>query len=259
MKQVPTCEYFPFEAVADQHRRAPRTSSAPSRHSAAPAHRGRRLDRQGLQAGQRDGHDQGDPGADLHRGQPRQRRTAGSSASATATCSPRAARSSRCSSDQIRAGGPVTITDPEMTRFLLSLDGASTRSSTPYREARPRRDLRPEGSRRADRRRRRGADRRPRHRAWWSPASGRARRCTRSSSPRRRRTATVERGDYYALQPMLPELRHRSRPAPARAASTPRRDAVVIGGDELEALIAIGAFVDVAVEGAVAPAGEPPR
>ena len=70
LKQVPTCEYFPFEAVqtniagAGEHRpRHPR--ARPARRD-----RGRHLDRQGLQAGQRDGHDQGDPGAGLHHGEP---------------------------------------------------------------------------------------------------------------------------------------------------------------------------------------------
>lgn len=39
--------------------------------------------------------------------------------------------------DQIRAGGPVTITHPAMTRFLLSLDQAVDTVFTALREARP--------------------------------------------------------------------------------------------------------------------------
>ena len=69
LKQVPTCEYFPFEAVTHQHRRA---REHRARHPGARAARRdghRHLHRQGLQAGQRDGHDQGHPGAGLHPGQ----------------------------------------------------------------------------------------------------------------------------------------------------------------------------------------------
>ena len=39
--------------------------------------------------------------------------------------------------DQIRSGGPVTLTDPMMTRFLLSLDDAVDTVFTALREARP--------------------------------------------------------------------------------------------------------------------------
>lgn len=39
--------------------------------------------------------------------------------------------------EQIRNGGPVTITDPEMTRFLLSLDQAVDTVFTALREAKP--------------------------------------------------------------------------------------------------------------------------
>jgi FlaA1/EpsC-like NDP-sugar epimerase len=39
--------------------------------------------------------------------------------------------------DQIRHGGPVTLTEPSMTRFLLSLDQAADTVFTALREARP--------------------------------------------------------------------------------------------------------------------------
>ena len=50
--------------------------------------------------------------------------------------------------EQIAHGGPVTITTPEMTRFLLSLDQAVDTVFAALREARPRRDLRSRASRR---------------------------------------------------------------------------------------------------------------
>ena len=92
MKQVPTCEYFPAQAVATNvHGRGQHGPRGP-RHAAARRHGGRRLDRQGVQARQRDGHDQGDPGAHHRRGRTSHHERCASWASATATCSRRAAR-----------------------------------------------------------------------------------------------------------------------------------------------------------------------
>ena len=45
--------------------------------------------------------------------------------------------------EQIRNGGPVTITTEDMTRFLLSLDEAVDTIFAAVREALPRRDLHP--------------------------------------------------------------------------------------------------------------------
>ncbi len=47
-----------------------------------------------------------------------------SAAPATATSWPRAARSSRCSSSRSETAQPLTVTDPNMTRFMMSLDDA---------------------------------------------------------------------------------------------------------------------------------------
>ncbi len=69
LKQVPTCEYFPYEAVHDQHRRSREHRARHPGARAAGRDRRRHLDRQGLQARQRHGHDQGHPGARLHPGQ----------------------------------------------------------------------------------------------------------------------------------------------------------------------------------------------
>jgi len=62
---------------------------------------------------------------------------------------------------------------------------------------------------------------------------------------------TVERGGYYALQPMLPDFDIDMGPRPLEREFS-SADAVVTGA-ELEELIAIGTFVDVAVQGAVSP------
>ena len=106
-----------------QHATAPRTSCAPSRNTTLRSRRWSASHRQGVQAGQRDGHDEGDSGAHVHR---------------RPTCAardalrlralrqrPRVARlgdSAVSRSDSARR--PVTITTTDMTRFLLSLDEA---------------------------------------------------------------------------------------------------------------------------------------
>ena len=96
--------------------------------------------------------------------------------------------------DQIRNGGPVTVTTPEMTRFLLSLDQAVDTVFAAVRSGAARGDLR------AQRARRRGwSTSRPRSSgtgpsAPRSPAFGRARRSTRSWSARRRPPAPWPRG-----------------------------------------------------------------
>ena len=69
LKQVPTCEYFPFEAVTTNIAGPENIVRAIQEHRASRRDRDRHLHRQGLQAGQRDGHDQGHPGTGLHPGQ----------------------------------------------------------------------------------------------------------------------------------------------------------------------------------------------
>ena len=120
--------------------------------------------------------------------------------------------------EQIRLGGPVTVTVPEMTRFLLSLDEAVDTVFEALPVGPAGRDAR---SQRARRRRvmdiaralvGRAADRDPGRRA-----SGRARRCTRSWSPRRSATTPGSRGGFFAIRSMLPG----ALPAPARATALP--------------------------------------
>ena len=48
-----------------------------------------------------------------------------------------AARSSRCSISQIKEGKPLTVTDPHMTRFMMSIDDAVDWCSMPSSMASP--------------------------------------------------------------------------------------------------------------------------
>ena len=63
MKQVPTCEYHPVEAVRTNVLGRGEHRARDREHRTADRDGGRDLDRQGVQAGQRDGDDEGDPGA----------------------------------------------------------------------------------------------------------------------------------------------------------------------------------------------------
>lgn len=109
--------------------------------------------------------------------------------------------------DQIRNGGPVTITAPEMTRFLLSLDEAVDTIFTALKEAK------------------RGETYIPRAASATIMNIARALIGTRKIELRTVGVRpgeklheiliseeeihhSVARGGYYAIQPMLPELRH---------------------------------------------------
>ncbi len=65
-KQVPACEYFPFEAVKTNIEGPENIVRAIRENKLLRRYRGRHLHRQGLQARQRDGHDQGHPGTGVH-------------------------------------------------------------------------------------------------------------------------------------------------------------------------------------------------
>jgi UDP-glucose 4-epimerase len=151
---------------------------------------------------------------------------------------------------QIARGGPLTITDREMTRFLLSLDSAVDTIFDAFREARrgeiyvPRvpsaRIVDVAETMIGDR----GIDV-----VYTGIRPGEKLHEILISDEEAYRT--VARGDYFALQPMLPDFDIDDGPRPL-AAEYSSADAVVTG-EELAALIAIGEFVDVAVDGAVSP------
>ena len=115
--------------------------------------------------------------------------------------------------DQIKNGGPVTITSPEMTRFLLSLDDAVDTVFAALKEAR------------------RGETYIPRAPSATVINLGRALIGSRDIPIKTIGTRPgekmheiliseeevhhcVRRGAYYAIQPMLPELRERSASEP---------------------------------------------
>jgi FlaA1/EpsC-like NDP-sugar epimerase len=87
--------------------------------------------------------------------------------------------------DQIRHGGPVTLTVPDMTRFLLSLDQAVDTVFTALREARAGETYVRPGEKM--------------HEIMVSEEEA---------------NHSVSRGDYYAILPMLPELRRGTETEP---------------------------------------------
>jgi len=153
---------------------------------------------------------------------------------------------------QIAAGGPVTITDPEMTRFLLSLEAAVDTIFDAFREARRGEIYVPKvaSARIVDVAAAMIGDgdiptiftgMRPGEKLHEILVSD-------EEAPR-----AVGRGGYYVLQPMLPDFDVDPGPRPLEGEFSSAE--AVVTGPELEALIAIGEFVDVAVQGAVSPGG----
>ena len=95
--------------------------------------------------------------------------------------------------DQIRNGGPVTITIPEMTRFLLSLDQAVDTVFAAVRRADPGDIYVPGAPSTTVLNIGPGPDRRHGRSRRSSPASVLGRRCTRSWCPKRKPTAVLRR------------------------------------------------------------------
>jgi len=151
---------------------------------------------------------------------------------------------------QIAAGGPVTLTERDMTRFLLSLEAAVDTIFDAFREARRGEIYVPKvGSARIIDVAESMIGARPIEVKITGIRPGEKLHeilLSDEEAPR-----AVERGGYYALQPMLPDfdIDPGTRPLVHEYSSAD----CIVGGAELEALIAIGTFVDVAVQGAVSP------
>ena len=154
LKQVPTCEYFPLEAVQTNIIGADALVRAAIAATSTSGNGRRHLDGQGMQADQRHGDDEG-----RHGTRPGRSQSAG--AAHPVRLRPlwqrrRVARLGRARSSSIRSltAGPVTITMKEMTRFLLTLDRAvdtvfARSGRRPAgRDLRPARAGRPHGGRR---------------------------------------------------------------------------------------------------------------
>ena len=112
--------------------------------------------------------------------------------------------------DQIRSGGPVTITVPEMTRFLLSLDQAVDTVFTALREAGPGETYVPNApSATVENIAKVLIGKRPVSTKVVGIRPGEKMHEIMISEEEAHHC--VRRGDYYAILPMLPELAERTR------------------------------------------------
>jgi len=114
--------------------------------------------------------------------------------------------------EQIRHGGPVTITTPDMTRFLLSLEQAVDTVFAALREARPGETYIPRvpSANVTDVAKVLIADKKIDVTITGIRPGEKVHEILVSEEEAHR---TVERGDYYVVQPMLPELRSAEGPA----------------------------------------------
>jgi FlaA1/EpsC-like NDP-sugar epimerase len=115
--------------------------------------------------------------------------------------------------DQIRNGGPVTITTPEMTRFLLSLNDAVDTVFAAVAEALPGETYIPRvpSAQVVDIARVLIGDRSIKTKIVGIRPGEKVHEILVSDEEAHR---TVDRGEYYAIQPMLPELRGKETESP---------------------------------------------
>ena len=151
LKQVPSCEFYPMEAVRTNvlgtENVLDAAIAAGVKRVVVPEHR------QGGLSDQRHGHLQGDDGEGHGRG------VARTSKGRTVICGTRygnvmASRGSVIPLfvEQVLDGQPLTVTDPAMTRFMMTLDDAVDLVLYAFEHGTQRRHLRPEGAGRDDRR-----------------------------------------------------------------------------------------------------------
>jgi UDP-glucose 4-epimerase len=158
---------------------------------------------------------------------------------------------------QIADGGPVTITLPEMTRFLLSLEAAVDTVFAAFREARRGEIYVPQvpAARIMDIAEYMIGDREIEIVTTGIRPGEKIHEILISEEEAFR---TTERGDYYVLQPLLPEFvapADDPRPLSGEYSSA---DGVVTG-EALAALVALGDFLDVAMDGGDAVVGADTR
>jgi FlaA1/EpsC-like NDP-sugar epimerase len=120
--------------------------------------------------------------------------------------------------DQIANGGPVTLTDPTMTRFLLSLDQAADTVFSALREAKPGETYVPRApSATVDNIARALIGDKPVKTKVVGIRPGEKMHEIMVSEEEAHHC--VRRGDYFAILPMLPELRRDAAPEPNALAS----------------------------------------
>jgi len=149
---------------------------------------------------------------------------------------------------QIASGGPLTITLPEMTRFMLPLDSAVETIATAFREARPGELFVPRvpAARMADVAAVLIGDRSIETVVTGIRPGEKIHEILVSEEEAFR---TTERADHYVVQPLLPELAPTAPVEPALTGEFSSRDAVVTG-PALDALLGRADFVDPAMSGA---------
>ncbi|MEX1141151.1 MAG: polysaccharide biosynthesis protein [Thermoleophilaceae bacterium] len=255
MKQVPTCEYFPAQAVATNVRGAENVVRAARRSDSVHTVVGVSTDKAckpiNVMGMTKALQERIVIEGNLPGGGPRMLAVRyGNVLSSRGSVIP-------LFKSQIANGGPVTITLPEMTRFLLSLDSAVDTIFAAYREAQPGEIFVPRvPSARIPDIAAALIDGRDIATVVTGIRPGEKLHEILVSEEEAYRT--VERADHYVVQAPLPELQSEDA-VQALEGEYSSRDAVVHGA-ELEALIAQSGFVDPAM-GAMAATGsmEPPR